>query len=143
MNKIGKVCNGYPKTLVNRIFHGADRRTPQPSVGADNGDKKYFKLIYVPQLSQRMVNVMRTTSSTIVSYYKKTVKCLFSRLKNDDPDFRKSGVVYKVDCEDCDESWRNFKEMLFIKKHPFSVNARTDIGSLNIAYSKLINEIQI
>ncbi|XP_044744802.1 uncharacterized protein LOC123306745 isoform X2 [Coccinella septempunctata] len=190
--------NGYPKTLVNKIFYGSKYSTSIPST--DNGSDKeifrYYKLVYIPKLSQMLIRLMKGTSTIVVSYYNKTVKSLFSRLKDIDPPMRQSGLVYGVGCSNCDAiyvgqtcqyfgsrlrqhqldckrqseatalsqhakneghlfdfenakiltketNWfkRSFKEMLLIRKHPNSVNSRSDIGSLSIAYSNLIKEI--
>lgn len=193
------IQNGYPRSLVSRIFHTSTPMvTPSSPPDSDGADKKYNKLIYIPGLSQRLIKVMRNSSSIIVSYYNKTVRKLFSQLKDRDPDYRQSGLVYRVNCKDCtgtyigqtrqyfgtrikqhqsdcmkqsnttalaqhamseghqfdfddakiltrENNWfkRNFKEMLFIKRHPNSINARSDIGSLNIVYSNLIKEIKL
>ncbi|XP_045482777.1 uncharacterized protein LOC123686588 [Harmonia axyridis] len=193
------IQNGYPRSLVRRIFHTSTPIvTPSCPPDSDGADKKYNKVIYIPGLSQRLIKVMRNSSSIIVSYYNKTVGKLFSQLKDKDPDYRQSGLVYKVNCKDCtgtyigqtrqyfgtrikqhqsdcmkqsnttalahhamseghqfdfddakilirENNWfkRNCKEMLFIKRHPNSINARSDIGSLNIVYSNLIKEIKL
>ncbi|XP_044760971.1 uncharacterized protein LOC123318413 [Coccinella septempunctata] len=100
------VDNGYPKYLVNLIFHSSGSLSSGVVVSGEEPDlvtaKKCFGLVYVPGLTGELVRVMKTDENRICSYYRKTVRNFCSRLKDREELEKTSNVVYRVDCRDCD-----------------------------------------
>ncbi|XP_044747252.1 uncharacterized protein LOC123308587 [Coccinella septempunctata] len=188
--------NGYPKSLIHKIFYSSNVEPPPHTlnnVDESHNNVRVCKLIYVPRLSEQLKRLMKDSTNRVIYYYNKTVRSIFSKLKDRDPKERCSGVVYKINCRDCsvcyvgqtgqylgnrsaqherdcknkkestalsahasssnhnfdfqnveilgrENNWfkRCFKEMIYIKKFPNTVNARTDVSTLSVAYSNLI-----
>ncbi|XP_044766925.1 uncharacterized protein LOC123322908 [Coccinella septempunctata] len=190
--------NGYPRRLVNRIFFSSSNSTVTQVNGASSSSvPTWSRLLYIPGLYQDLVRVMRPYCSNISPYCYNTLNRIFTKLKDPVIKEKKSGLIYKINCGDCDKvyvgqttqylksrvdqhrrdclrskestalsaharmcehnfdfdnveildfekNWfrRNFKEMLYIKRTPNTVNYRTDLGGLNSTYLNLINRIR-
>ena len=91
-------CN-YPRTLINRVLYG------EPRVATDDlnhDDCKYYRLPSVPGLTSRLISILKTDKLKIVTYNNKNVGNLFSKLKDQVDKLDRSGLVYRIDCKDCE-----------------------------------------
>ena len=124
------IKNGYPRNLVQKTYRQQDRMTEtttqQPSI----------KVIipYIQGQSEAIRRVLKyldiQTCFTPVS----TLRQMLSHPKDPIPTMKKSGVVYRIPCADCDKSYvgqtgRNLS--LWIKEHKKAVETfNTDTSAL-------------
>lgn len=106
--------NGYPKQWLKKIIF----RTPtvpdplpsqtEPVASIQNeaaGLTENMKTIVLPRadgLSDRLTKVLRQDNYRFTYIYTNKSKSLFTKLKDITPDTKKSNVVYKITCMNCD-----------------------------------------
>ena len=108
IRKIAKE-NNYPTKLVNSILYST-KPTEQDKTPTDDNltnplSRKYFKLPLIPGLSGRLVSVLKHENYNLVTYPIKTVSDLYSHIKDTTPKEERSGLVYCIDCNNCDKKY--------------------------------------
>jgi len=100
--------NNYPKYFVRNIYNkfkeNLNNRTRQTSeTSTSNMNNNYVKLQYIPGLSNKIKQEFKKFGHrNLVFYNPKTVKSLFTNLKDKDDKELQSNVIYKIDCKNCD-----------------------------------------
>ena len=97
--------NNYPIALVNRIINEYRHKLNQDK--QDKPNKVYFRFPYLQGLSERLQRHIRAANpQCVLAFYNiKTIKQLFSKLKDRTPLELCSGVVYRVPCAGCDKCY--------------------------------------
>lgn len=93
--------NAYPHGLLQRLVFGTPNR-PTRERTADHPTTKYYSLPHVDQLSTKLMGLLKTEDNeTFALKNLKTVKLLFSKIKDRTPLMQLSSVVYEIRCLDC------------------------------------------
>lgn len=93
--------NAYPHGLLQRLVFGTPNR-PAGERTADHPSTKYYSLPHVDQLSTKLMGLLKTEDNeTFALKNLKTVKLLFSKIKDKTPLMQLSSVVYEIKCLDC------------------------------------------
>ncbi|XP_044745168.1 uncharacterized protein LOC123307031 [Coccinella septempunctata] len=96
--------NSYPAVLLNKLIY-ASETTPQPDVQQqeqkDTEEKLYASLPNIKELTSKIKSIFKDEKVLLTTYNKKTVKSLYSTLKDPIPTELKSNVVYQLGCRDC------------------------------------------
>lgn len=71
------------------------------SITKTDSQMKYYSLPHVSGLTPALIRLLSTSTYKIVSYNTKTIKNIFSTLKDKTPKHTRSNVVYKINCRDC------------------------------------------
>lgn len=97
--------NNYPSRLVN---HCINYFSKQKIVIRNNSTdslidsrRTYFKIPYIPVLSQKIKKILHTNECNIVFYNIKKLNSLFTQLKDVIPKKYQSNLIYHIDCKDC------------------------------------------
>lgn len=123
------VENGYPVKLVDNLSKKFRHIQIRPQKLAKNFDtSKIVKMPYVPKLSEKLKNSLKTVGMEAVFANRFNNKKLFTRLKSTEPVGNVSNVVYEINCENCNGSYigqtkRFLKER--IKSHTYDKNEKT------------------
>lgn len=99
------LANDYPISFINRILNQQPRISTNSINNTQNHlntNQKYYKIPYVKGLTEPLKKILKSKSSEIAMYNKKTVKNLFSQIKDPTPKENTSNVVYKIPCNNCD-----------------------------------------
>lgn len=103
------VENCYPRSLLCKlIFSTSNPQSPttRQQVDEDRPLVRYKPLPYIKSLAFRLVPLIKTSDTDRVAYRSiKTVKNLFSKVKDRTPVLQQSGVVYCISCVNCSRSY--------------------------------------
>lgn len=97
--------NGYPERLITSLIQKFKNRQKfrsiQPTV---NEDVRYKGMGYVPKLSEGLSRLFSRYDKTLRIGYKpkKKVQTIIGNNRNIKPDMMKHGVVYEIQCNDCE-----------------------------------------
>jgi hypothetical protein len=104
--------NNYPIKLIKRIIPKAIHTTKsKPLVNTSPKTKTnfiYTSLLYVPHLSPAIQDAIRQDTPNIQIAFKpvkKVGQTIFTNTKEKQDKMSQSGIVYKIDCRDCDHSY--------------------------------------
>lgn len=95
--------NNYPKHFVNRIISELLPKIKNKNNNIIQTTKKYYKIPYIPELSQKLKRTLKTDNKELVFYNMKTVGLLYSRIKDPNKKEQTSGLIYEIPCLDCDK----------------------------------------
>jgi hypothetical protein len=154
--------NEYPRTLINYMLN--NNRIKRQIVS--NKDQPYFTLPYVPILSDKIKYMLKPLNINITYKYIKTVKRIFSKIKDNTPHELKSNVIYKINCKNCSACYtgqtknyvktraqqhkndiKNFKTNLPIPAHCVTEKHLFDFDNIEILdeernyYKRLVKEM--
>ena len=88
--------------------------------GLDLDECRYYRLPGIPGLTSRLISILKDHKLKIVTYNNKTVGNLFSKMKDDIDKMDRSGLVYRIDCGDCECSYVGQTKQYFktrLKQH--------------------------
>ena len=91
-------CNGYNKNTIDNI----SRQINQSSNNHQITDFKYISAPYIRGTSERVARILRKYDIKLAHKPTRTLKHELTHLKDKQPAFNKAGVVYKLDCNECD-----------------------------------------
>lgn len=100
--------NNYPPHLINKMIN--EYRAPS-TVNKQSREPQeicnYFRFPFMPKLSSKIANSIHrvSTNTKLVFYNLKTVRSLFSKLKDRIETYERSNVIYKIPCADCDKCY--------------------------------------
>lgn len=97
--------NSYPKTLLNKLLYASNGTHVSMETNQENevtGEKLYVSFPNINKLTSKLKTIFRDENVLITTFNQKTVKSLYSRLKDPIPKTLKSNVVYQLNCQDCD-----------------------------------------
>ncbi|XP_062709972.1 uncharacterized protein LOC134288627 [Aedes albopictus] len=104
--------NYYPKSLRHRIANRmnenrSDEVLTQRSLQLDNLEHTYRSIPFIPRLSSKIDRVLKQDYHNIrlAKYNVKTVKDMFTRVKDEVPLDHQTNVVYSILCNDCEASY--------------------------------------
>lgn len=105
--------NNFPATLVNKLLHRywakhSRMQTLLPSTQTTATTEKSFKsMVFIPELSDRIAKVFNKEANHITISYStnKTVRSLFTRLKDKTDKWSQSNVVYSIQCKGCPKKY--------------------------------------
>lgn len=106
--------NSYPKQMLNKLLYETNTiaiEQPQPrpeqieNMDENSPTMKYGSLPNLGNLTNKIKNCFKDEKVKIATYNTKTVKRLFSKLKDSTPTPLKSNVVYKINCSECDGTY--------------------------------------
>lgn len=92
--------NSYPNSLINNILSSSQSRTQEKSP-TNVPNRKFFKIPYVKNLSECLSKKLSSKNTQIAFYNTKTVRNLFSKIKDPIPLTQQRDVIYKVPCTNC------------------------------------------
>ncbi len=99
-------ANGYPKSMICRQLYRHRRAWPQQ--GEQEVDEEKPKVIILPYLHRLLEHIQRICRHIGIRAVFKThgtLRELLTKVKTPQPDLMKKGVVYRVQCMDCDGSY--------------------------------------
>lgn len=106
--------NSYPKQMLDKLMYETDRvsitesrRKPEQieNIVQDDPVIKYGSLPNIGNLTSKIKNCFKDEKVKISTYNTKTIKMLYSKLKDTTPNPLKSNVVYKIKCSECDGTY--------------------------------------
>jgi hypothetical protein len=104
--------NNYPIKLINKVIskalHTIKSKPPTIKSPKDKTNLKYTSLLYIPHLSPGLQDTIRQDTPNIQIAFKpvkKLAQTIFTNTKEKQEKMSQSGVVYKIDCQDCDHSY--------------------------------------
>ena len=100
--------NSFPTSLLNKLIYSLNNTPsahPRPSTeAADNTARFYRTIPFVNGLSKQLISVLSTIPGLRVALKNtKTVRNIYTRLKDTTPVKQQSEVVYLIPCKDCQE----------------------------------------
>lgn len=193
--KTALIKNNYPETFIKNIFkkriHKFYNKNPSKTqTKTNNSQTNYIPIPYTKGLSEQLGKKFKKHDISICHKGNKLLKSNFSKLKAKTPPSKKTHVIYKIPCDNCDKVYigqtsqhlekriqghkydklnktaltkhtqtmkhkfnfdkteilatethtkkREIIEMIEIKKHPNSINDKTDTQNLNKIYNNLL-----
>ena len=130
--------NAYPDRLLKRlIFSTANRENPQSQRLSTQADQpqRYIPLPFVRTLSTRLAPLLRSSENDRIAYRPtKTIRNLFSKVKDRTPIMKQSNVVYNIPCTTCSTCYigqtsRTLKDRITSHKS----DVRRDTGTCALA----------
>ena len=109
-------ANSYPDSVLDPILKGKPTNPPQPAQPAteESPEKKILCLPYVRGVTEKIDRVCRnikTVNLKLITKPHRTIRQTLVNVKNRVPEEKKTGVIYKVPCHDCDQSmWARQEE---------------------------------
>lgn len=99
--------NDYPTKLINIIINDTKNNITRNHNSTNDNIVNYSKLPNIKGLSRPLKNALKTnqTSKKIALYNTKTIKGLFTKLKDKTPIMEQFNVVYKIPCNNCKLSY--------------------------------------
>jgi hypothetical protein len=107
-NILGK--NNYPEHIIKQIINKTSntQNNLQPTLSNPPEPPKYSSLHFIPNLSNRIKRSITSHNQNIKIAYKTTRQLkntIFSNMKTQINAENRSGIVYKIGCSDCDQSY--------------------------------------
>ncbi|XP_055526059.1 uncharacterized protein LOC129728069 [Wyeomyia smithii] len=96
--------NNYPKALINRLISRMQENITAPQeTPSENLEYTYRSIPYIPHLSNRIDKHLKNDYKHIRLAHRniKTVKQLFTNVKDPIPHEHQSNVIYNIPCKDC------------------------------------------
>lgn len=129
--------NDYPLNLINKIFknrihkyYNSSEKVHKP---LDNNKKNsYLSLPYINGLSQKLQNLFKKYKINVCHKAYNLLTSNFSKLKSKTPNNKKSNVVYKIPCENCDSVYIGQTSQYLenrIKSHKYDKKNSTALSS--------------
>ena len=103
--------NGYPKGLIKKFQQKTQRKfnrsvsTNQENQVTESEEKSYISIPYIPGTSERLKRIFRRYNLEVAHQPTRKLRSELCHLKDKKTPQEKSGVVYKIDCENCDEKY--------------------------------------
>jgi hypothetical protein len=107
--------NNYPLKVINRVISKSIHMTKlsnnnnnYTNNSKEKTDSMYIGHPYVPHLSPALQNVIRQDTPNIQVAFRPVSKIgqtIFTNTKDKQDKMSKSGIVYKIDCKNCDKSY--------------------------------------
>lgn len=102
--------NGYPKRMVSKLLYSSSDSQGDVNVRTipevDNvRETKFSSIMNIKGLTHKIKKCFVEEEIKIAVYNHRTVKKLYSRLKDPIPTLLQSNVVYKIECQDCSRSY--------------------------------------
>lgn len=95
--------NGYPKRLVQKILTTDDRNKGKVNNGEE--EKKTLIIPYVKGISEKIEKVGKKLNLRVVFKYYNSIKKNLMHMKHQVNYENKKGVVYKIPCSQCQQSY--------------------------------------
>ena len=92
--------NNYPACVIRR----EEIRSRQVSNNS-NPEQKYYGAPYIRGTSERTARILKKFNITLGFKSTKTVKNIVCKLKDRKNNLEKAGVVYKIECKDCESNY--------------------------------------
>lgn len=97
--------NGYPDDFVSNIVKNRVDRFYKGKAQGNTEKKKFIPTTYVASLSERLKKALSKYDLTISCKSNNTIGNIYSRMKYTVPKGKKSKVIYKVKCDQCDVTY--------------------------------------
>ncbi|XP_044754436.1 uncharacterized protein LOC123313562 [Coccinella septempunctata] len=99
--------NSYPKNMLKKLLYATSEAvTTNAQNNDENNETKYYvSFPNIPGLTSKIKETFKNYNIQMATYNLKTVKELYSTLKDPIPIGLKSGVVYELNCQDCDKAY--------------------------------------
>lgn len=96
--------NHYPTNLRHRLANRMNESNRTTNDGLDELEYTYRSLAYIPGLSNNIDKLLKKdyTNVRLASYNTKTVRCIYSRIKDPVPKGHRTNVIYNIPCKNCD-----------------------------------------
>lgn len=134
------------KTLKTNI-HNFYNSLSVPKKNNVDQNIKYVKIPYVPQLSEKLNNILKPYNIRVAHQNTNNLKFAYTQLKDKIPKNQQTHVVYKIPCNNCEEVYigqtqQHLKERLkghkyqnnltALKKHQLNTGHRFDFDNTSI-----------
>lgn len=138
--------NSYPSTIVNTIIEqhkntGSNNRTNTNDVLTTEEKPRRYSFPYINGMFEKLKHVFLKREIQIVGKPTNQLgPMVFSKLKDTIPKDMKSGLVYKLNCEDCDETYigetkQYLSKRLYDHKYHIKIGDSKHSGAVNHATS--------
>lgn len=101
INKVKSLLqkNNYPKHFINQIYTRFQNYNTRPTQQTEI--KKYVKFPYIKEISHKIAKLFKPYNYQLAFYNTRTIRELFTNLKDSTPLSEKSSIVYKIPCKNC------------------------------------------
>ena len=128
--------NNYPQQLINKItnkrihafYNSLSHKNKQ---GNSNQPSKYFSIPYVNNLSEKIEKIFKHHDINITHKSQNHIKQFFTKLKSETPKMKKTHVIYKIPCNDCNMKYIGQTSQYLqerIKAHKYAKSASTALN---------------
>uniref|UniRef100_A0A8D8LXS3 GIY-YIG domain-containing protein n=1 Tax=Cacopsylla melanoneura TaxID=428564 RepID=A0A8D8LXS3_9HEMI len=101
------IDNNYPKNLIKKLIQNRNSNSTHQNI-SNNLPPIYYSFPYLGETSYKVEKTMKTLVPSIKfghKSYNPLKSNFFSNLKDSDKKDENSGIVYKLDCNDCNSSY--------------------------------------
>lgn len=107
------ITNSYPKKLLKKLIYSTAQATthdninnqiiPEISTVSIQDRTSYFSLPYIKDINSKIIKLFKIEPTIkIANKQTKTIRSLFSRIKDKDEPIKMSNVVYSIPCTQCE-----------------------------------------
>ena len=132
--------NNYPQYLVNKIakkrihafYNSISHKNKQ---NFTNQPTKYFSIPYVNGLSEKIEKIFKHHDINITHKSQNHIKQFFTKLKSETPKMKKTHVIYKIPCNNCNRTYIGQTSQYLqerIKGHKYTKSASTALNKHKI-----------
>lgn len=97
--------NGYPSSLVKHLIikYNRKKKLNIPDIKVTNTNARYRSITFVNGLSQQVTKIISAVLPDVVVAHKnrKTIRDIFTRIKDNTEKQLKSNLCYKIKCKNC------------------------------------------
>lgn len=102
--------NGYPKNLLKKLIHNSSNSgQPQNNdeIASTNLDQRiiFTSIPLINVMTKSLINLLKTDNIKVIPRTEFKLKRLYSNLKDRIETDKKSCVVYRIPCQNCDEMY--------------------------------------
>ena len=97
--------NGYPNYLLKQVIYSTNTTHTNSSNNNNNTSQIYFTLPYIPKLSQKLSNVLKSDNIKIAFSNFKTVGNFYTKLKDKIEKMSKNNIIYSKSCKSCKKQY--------------------------------------
>lgn len=144
--------NGYPKGMLNKLLFSSHDAGNQLQSNVNTTEHTHYPSYpNINNLTGKLRNIFKDENVKIAVRNQKTVRNLYSRLKDPIPTLLKSNVVYEIECKDCDKKYigqtsqwlksritlhksdtRKHHERCALSTHAFTLDHRVNYEDVNV-----------
>lgn len=148
--------NGYPKNLLKKLIHNSSNSgQPQNNdeIASTNLDQRiiFTSIPLINVMTKSLINLLKTDNIKVIPRTEFKLKRLYSNLKDRIETDKKSCVVYRIPCQNCDEVYigqtsqqlkrritqhisdiKNPRKICALAEHVRSVDHRMDYDSVTV-----------
>ena len=100
--------NSYPNNIIDKYIKKRiktiNERQRNNTIDTNRPNVQYFPITYHKRISNKINNLFKNIDIKLAPKTTTTLgRCIYSKLKSKIPDAEKTDVIYKIDCQQCDQ----------------------------------------